>query len=140
MLPVRDTASLLAATENRTEPSPCPAAGCASVTHAVSVCAAHWQSRLVPMRTVPEPPPAGNDGASAVAWRVHLLDDGLVRVSVFEEDPQAEATSAAATTVANIADERAVVRNATVATGSRRPTRAARVHCRLPRRAVPRSN
>jgi len=66
-----------------------------------------------------------------------LLDDGLVRVSVFEEDPQAEATSAAATTVANIADERAVVRNATVATGSRRPTRAARVHCRLPRRAVP---
>src|SRR3954463_4429068 len=86
---LRDAGSPLACTENRTDPSPCPSAGSTIVTHPASGFALHWQSRFVVIRSEPEPPAAGNDGLSAVACNVHLFDDGAVRVSVWEEEPQA---------------------------------------------------
>jgi len=62
------------------------------------------------MRTEPEPPDAGNDGLSAVACRAHLVDDGAVRLSVCEEEPQAAATRVPTTSVANAVTEREELR------------------------------
>lgn len=97
---VRDAGSSLAVTEKRTDPSPCPSEGCATVTHDASVFTAHWQSRVVPMRIDPDPPAAGKDGPSAVACTVHLVGDGPVRVSVLDDDPHADPESVAATSTA----------------------------------------
>ena len=50
--------------------------------------------------------PAGTEALSDVACSAHFLDgDGLVRLSVCEEDPQADATRAATITVANAVNE-----------------------------------
>src|SRR3954452_6291672 len=99
MAAVRDAGSPLAPTENRTDPSPCPSTGCAIVTHPASAFAVHWQSRFVAIRSDPEPPAAGNDRLSAVACNAHLVGDGEVRVSVSEEETQADARRAARTSV-----------------------------------------
>jgi hypothetical protein len=58
------------------------------------------------MRTEPEPPEAGTDGLSDVACNAHFVDgDGAVRLSICEEDPQADATSAVTTSVVNAVNE-----------------------------------
>jgi hypothetical protein len=105
----------LAPAENRTDPSPCPSVGEPIVNHGVSVLAAHWQSRLVVMRSDPEPPAAPTDGLSLVTCKAHLVD-GALMVSVCEEDPQADATSAATTSIVAAVNERDVPVRRTVAT------------------------
>ena len=94
----------MAPAENRTDPSPWPSAGEPIVSHGTSVFAVHWHSRFAVMRTKPEPPDAGK-GLSAVSCNAHFVEDGVVRLSVWEEDPQADATSAATTSVVNAVNE-----------------------------------
>ena len=107
---------MLAPAENRTDPSPWPSVGAAIVSQDASLFAVHWQSRFVVIRTEPEPPDAGTDGLSAVACKAHFVEDGAVRLSVCEEDPQAEATNAAMTSVADAVNEREGPLRLTVAT------------------------
>lgn len=95
---------MLPPAENRTDPSPWPSDGEPIVNHGASVFAAHGQSRLVLIRSEPEPPAAGTDGLSVVTCKAHFVD-GEVIVSVCEEDPQADTTSAARSVV-KIANER----------------------------------
>jgi hypothetical protein len=59
------------------------------------------------MRNEPEPPEAGTEGPSAVTCNPHLVDeDGAVTLCISEDDPQADVTSAATTSVVNAANER----------------------------------
>jgi hypothetical protein len=59
------------------------------------------------MRTEPEPPEAGTEELSAVTCNPHFVDeDGAVTRSISEEDPQADATTAATISVVTAVNER----------------------------------
>ena len=105
----RAAGSAFEATENDTDDSPCPSPE-ASVIHAASALAVHWHSRLVAMRTVPDPPAGGKDAFSELIVTAHLTADGPVVVSRSEEEPQAAATSASAASAERIAASRTSAR------------------------------
>ena len=61
----RGVGSALLATVKFTDPSPCPSAGFATLTHPASLRTDHAHSRLVTIRTAPDPPAGGNEDVSA---------------------------------------------------------------------------
>jgi hypothetical protein len=98
---LRDEGSALAVTVNGTEPSPCPSVEDGSVSHAASLFADHWHSRLVDTLIVPDPPAGGNAELSVCSWTAHFTADGDVTVSVTEDELQeVERSMAAAIAIA----------------------------------------
>lgn len=63
----------------------------------MSVFADHSHSRFVLTRTVADPPANGNVELSGCAWIAHFTGVGAVLDCVFEDDPQAQRKTAAAT-------------------------------------------
>jgi hypothetical protein len=115
----RDEGSAFATTVNRTEPSPWPSTGDASVTHAASLLADHGHSRLVEMRRVPDPPDGGKEEPSAFTCTPHFVVEGAVRVLVCEDEPQDVERSAAAVVAITARSLKDEPERATVCTGPR---------------------
>lgn len=75
-IPFRCTGSVFAAIRNAADPSPWPLLPDVITIHATSLEAAHVQSRLVAIVSVPAPPDGGTDCVELVTLTVHFDPDG----------------------------------------------------------------
>jgi hypothetical protein len=94
---VRDGGSAFAATENRTDPSPCPLGSGCSASHGASDWTTHAQSRVTLIWITPPPPLAGNDIVSVCIWTLQRACVGATNVV---EDPELHAIAAMADAIA----------------------------------------
>jgi hypothetical protein len=120
--PLRALGFWLAATVNRTEPSPCPDAVPSSWIHALAADALQAQSRFAEMFTLPLPPPAGNDAGAAAAVTAHFSAEGAVMFSVDELHARVEVATAANTAARR--NHRISAPSRTRRNGSGRPRRS----------------